>query len=199
MVRTAALHAQRSDLPLGPAAEAIGSRRCLLSCHPWNLHLVMDPAIAPWVELWDYLDGNFWGVWQWAQRSLRPEQVAWQPLPQVASIGWNLQHLGEMLDHYLAHVFHVQPQVQETPLYTMRPGAQDDGRHRDLDALGAYHRRVRADYRRFLAGLRLADLARPLGQGRHRRSWAWAVGHIAEHESYHVGKCMLLRTLLAAR
>jgi hypothetical protein len=28
------------------------------------------------------------------------------------------------------------------------------------------------------------------------RTWAWAVGHIAEHESYHLGKCMLLRNLL---
>ena len=28
---------------------------------------------------------------------------------------------------------------------------------------------------------------------------AWAVGHIAEHESYHLGKCTLLRSLLQAR
>ena len=65
----------------------------------------MDPVIQPWVGLWDYLDGNFWGVWRWAAASLSPEEVAWQPNPQVASIGWNLQHLGEMLDYYLAHVF----------------------------------------------------------------------------------------------
>jgi uncharacterized damage-inducible protein DinB len=159
----------------------------------------MDPAIAPWVELWDYLDGNFWGVWHWAQRNLRPEQVSWQPLPQVASIGWNLQHLAEMLDHYLAHVFSVQPQVQTTPLYTMSPGSQDDGRYQDLGAIAAYHRRVRPDYRRFLANLRLEELGSPLGHGRNARTWSWAVGHIAEHESYHIGKCMLLRTLLAAR
>jgi hypothetical protein len=65
----------------------------------------MDPAIKHWLGLWDYLDDNFWGFWQWAATYLRPDEVGWQPLPQVASIGWNLQHLGEMLDHYLAHVF----------------------------------------------------------------------------------------------
>lgn len=159
----------------------------------------LDPAIAPWVDLWDYLDGNFWGVWHWAQRSLRPDRVAWQPVPQVASIGWNLQHLAEMLDHYLAHVFRIQAQVQATPLYTMRAGSQDDGQYRDLDAIATYHRRLRPDYRRWLAGLRLEDLHRPLGRGQHARTWAWAVGHIAEHESYHLGKCTLLRTLLASR
>lgn len=159
----------------------------------------VHPAIAPWVDLWDYLDGNFWSVWHWAQRNLRPDQVAWQPVPQVASIGWNLQHLAEMLDHYLAHVFSVQAQVQPTPLYTMRAGSQDDGRYHDLDAIAAYHRRLRADYRRWLAGLSLEDLQRPLHRGPNARTWSWAVGHIAEHESYHLGKCMLLRTLLAHR
>jgi hypothetical protein len=58
----------------------------------------MDPAVKHWVGLWDYLDGNFWHVWEWASASLRPEQVAWQPTTEVASIGWNLQHLGETLD-----------------------------------------------------------------------------------------------------
>ena len=38
----------------------------------------------------------------------------------------------------------------------------------------------------------------------HKRGWepitlAWAVGHIAEHESYHLGKVTLLRNLLALR
>jgi hypothetical protein len=55
----------------------------------------MDPAIKHWVGLWDYLDGNFWGFWQWAESHLRPDEVGWQPIPQVASIGWNLHHLGE--------------------------------------------------------------------------------------------------------
>jgi hypothetical protein len=71
----------------------------------------MDPTIKPWLDLWDYLDDNFWSVWQWAAADLRPEQVGWQPIPQVASVGWNLQHLAEMLDHYLAHVFGRGPQV----------------------------------------------------------------------------------------
>lgn len=60
----------------------------------------MDPVRKPWLELWDYLDGNFWRVWQWAANHLSPGQVAWQPIAEVASVGWNLQHLGEMLDHY---------------------------------------------------------------------------------------------------
>jgi hypothetical protein len=41
----------------------------------------MDPAIKHWVGLWDYLDGNFWHVWQWAANHLSPDQVAWQPIP----------------------------------------------------------------------------------------------------------------------
>jgi hypothetical protein len=46
-------------------------------------------------------------------------------------------------------------------------------------------------------GLAAADLDRGLaGSG---RTWGWAVGHVAEHESYHLGKCMLLRNLLPAR
>ena len=82
----------------------------------------MDSAIKPWIGLWDYLDRNFWGMWQWATQYLTPEQVGWQPIAQVASIGWNLQHLAEMLDYYLPHIFHHGKQVQETPLLTMQSG-----------------------------------------------------------------------------
>jgi uncharacterized damage-inducible protein DinB len=160
----------------------------------------MDAAIKHWVGLWDYLDGNFWGVWQWANTRLSPDEVGWQPLPQVASVGWNLQHLGEMLDYYLARVFGHGKQVQRTPLLTMQSGSQDDGRYRDLGAIAAYHRQVRPAYRAFLAGLSAADLDRVIArEGRRAITYAWAVGHIAEHESYHVGKCTLLRTLLAHR
>jgi hypothetical protein len=158
----------------------------------------MDPTIKHWIGLWDYLDGNFWGFWQWAATHLQPDEVGWQPVPQVASIGWNLQHLGEMLDHYLAHVFTQAEPVQRTPLETMRPGSLDDGRHRDLQAIAAYHRQLRPAYRTFLSRLTATDLDRSLGGGR-TPAWGWAVGHIAEHESYHLGKCMLLRNLLPSR
>jgi hypothetical protein len=158
----------------------------------------MDTTIKHWLGLWDYLDHNFWGFWQWAAIELRPEDTGWQPVQQVASIGWNLQHLGEMLDHYLAHVFTQAKPVQRTPLETMRSGSLDDGRYRDLQAIAAYHRQVRPAYRTFLSGLTAADLDRPFGGGR-KWSWGWAVGHIAEHESYHLGKCMLLRNLLPER
>src|SRR6266478_1674834 len=94
----------------------------------------MDPVIEPWVELWDYLDGNFWGVCRWTAANLSPDEVAWQPNAAVASIGWNLQHLGEMLDYYLAHVFQQGPTIQNSPLMTMQSGSQDDGRFRDLEA-----------------------------------------------------------------
>jgi uncharacterized damage-inducible protein DinB len=159
----------------------------------------MDLAIKPWVDLWDYLDGNFWGIWQWLAAALRPEEVCWQPAAEVASIGWNLQHLAEMLDLYLAQVFGHAPQVQ-AQLPTMRSGSRDDGRYADLQAIAAYHRRVRPAYREFLCSLTLADLDRVI----HKRGWepitlAWAVGHIAEHESYHLGKVTLLRNLLRAR
>jgi hypothetical protein len=157
----------------------------------------MDPIIKPWIDLWDYLDGNFWGFWQWAAADLSPAEVGWQPAPVVASIGWNLQHLGEMLDHYLAHVFAHGKPVQGMSLLTMRPHSQDDGRHRDLHTIAVYHRQVRPPYRTFLSGLTAADLDRPLGGS--GRTCAWAIGHIAEHESYHLGKCMLLRNLLPRR
>ncbi|HZT82694.1 MAG TPA: DinB family protein [Gemmataceae bacterium] len=160
----------------------------------------MDPAIKHWVALWDYLDGNFWGVCRWAGSYLTPDEVGWQPIPEVASVGWNLQHLGEMLDYYLAQVFSRRPQVWPGPLVTMRAGSQDDGRFRDLNAIADYHRQVRPAYRAFLAGLSAADLDRAIErQGRRTISVAWAVGHVAEHESYHVGKCTLLRSLLAGR
>lgn len=158
----------------------------------------MDPAIKHWLGLWDYLDGNFWGFLRWAEAELHPDELGWQPAAQIASIGWNLQHLGEMLDHYLAHVFAQAEPVQRTPLGTMQSGSLDDGRHRDLQAIAAYHRQVRPAYRTFLSGLTAADMDRPLAGGR-TRAWGWAVGHIAEHESYHLGKCMLLRNLLPAR
>jgi uncharacterized damage-inducible protein DinB len=149
------------------------------------------------VDLWDYLDSNFWHVWQWADAALDAAQVGWQPLPVVASVGWNLQHLAEMLDHYLARVFDCRPQVHSL-LETMRRGSRDDGRWRDLETIAAYHRQVRPAYRDFLAGLTLADFDRPLDPGARRsRTLAWAVGHIAEHESYHLGKVTLLRSLLA--
>jgi uncharacterized damage-inducible protein DinB len=158
----------------------------------------MDKGIEHWVGLWDYLDGNFWRFWEWASAQLSPEAVGWQPVPQVASIGWNLQHLGEMLDYYLAHVFRQGPPLQKEPLATMRSGSQDNGSHRDLQAIGAYHRRVRPAYRDFLAGRSSADLDQLIErQGKRTITYAWVVGHIAEHESYHLGKCMLLRTLLA--
>jgi len=162
----------------------------------------MDPAIQPWLDLWDYLDGNFWSVWQWAARDLDPDDVAWQPIPTVASVGWNLQHLAEMLDHYLTHVFGRGPQVAPGPLVTMRRSSRDDGRFRDLDAIASYHRRVRPAYRDFLSTRTLADLARRLAHldpaGRSSHTYAWAIGHIAEHESYHLGKVTLLRSLIAA-
>jgi len=45
-----------------------------------------------------------------------------------------------------------------------------------------------------------ADLDRVIErQGRRALTYAWAIGHIAEHESYHLGKCTLLRSLLAAK
>jgi hypothetical protein len=159
----------------------------------------MDPTIKPWVDLWDYLDGNFWGFWQWAAVHLSPAEIGWQPVPEVASIGWNLQHLGEMLDHYLAHEFAQGKPVQREPLLTMRRHSQDDGHHRDLHAIAAYHRQVRFAYRTFLSGLTAADVDRALGGSGRARTWGWAVGHIAEHESYHLGKCMLLRNLLPRR
>ena len=160
----------------------------------------MDPAVKHWVGLWDHLDGNFWGLWRWAQTHLGAEEVGWQPAPRVASIGWNLHHLAEMLDHYLAHVFGQGGPTSGGPLRTMRPGSQDDGRYRDLQAVAAYHRKVRPAYRAFLAGLTAADLDRVIERrGGQALSYGWAVGHIAEHESYHLGKCVLLRALLAAR
>jgi uncharacterized damage-inducible protein DinB len=82
----------------------------------------------------------------------------------------------------------------------MRRASQDDGRFRDLRAIAAYHRRERPAYREFLAGLSGADLDRAIERsGRPPLTYAWCVGHIAEHESYHLGKVTLLRTLLAAR
>jgi uncharacterized damage-inducible protein DinB len=156
----------------------------------------MDRVIKPWVELWDYLDGNFWHVCDWAAHSLTPAQAAWQPAPRVASIGWNLEHLAEMLDHYLAHVFQAQPPVRRE-LPTMRQGSRDDGRFGDLSAIAAYHREVRPAYREFLASRTGADLEGVIERtGRRKITVAWAVGHIAEHESYHLGKCTLLRNLL---
>lgn len=159
----------------------------------------MDATISPWVGLWDCVDGNFWGFWRWAAARLSPHAVRWQPTPQIASVGWDLQHLGEMLDHYLAHVFCQGQPLQRTPLGTMRSGSLDDGRHNDVQAIAAYHQLVRPTYRAFLSGLTAADLDRPLGGPGQARTWAWAVGHIAEHESYHLGKCMLLRNLLPRR
>jgi uncharacterized damage-inducible protein DinB len=160
----------------------------------------MDRTVKPWLDLWDYLHGNFWGVWNWALAALTPEEAAWQPVPQVASIGWNLQHLGEMLDYYLVRIFERGEQVWPGALVTMRSGSQDDGRFRDLRAIGDYHRQVRPAYRAFLLELTAADLERVIErQGRRTITYAWAVGHIAEHESYHLGKCTLLRGLLVAR
>ena len=157
----------------------------------------MDAIVKPWLDLWDCLDRNFWHVWQWARDSLDADRVAWQPAPEVASIGWNLQHLGEMLDYYLCRVFNRGDQVWPGALVTMRSGSQDDGRFRDLQAIGKYHRQVRAPYRGFLAELSGADLDRVIErQGRQAFTYAWAIGHIAEHESYHLGKCTLLRNLL---
>jgi uncharacterized damage-inducible protein DinB len=157
----------------------------------------MNDVIKPWIELWDYVNGSFWRLWQWADESLSPEAVGWQPIPQVASIGWNLQHLGEMLDYYLAHVFEQGKPIQQTPLLTMRAGSPDQGRYRDLRAIAVYHQRVRPAYRAFLVGLGAADLDRIIErQGKRPITYAWAIGHIAEHESYHLGKCTLLRSLL---
>jgi hypothetical protein len=158
----------------------------------------MDPELKHWIGLWDYLDRNFWHVLERAHAELRPEQVGWQPVPAVASIGWNLQHLGEMLDYYLARVFGQGDMVLKA-MPTMRSGSRDDGRYRDLQEIAVYHRQVRPAYRNFLTTLRGPDLERVIERhGRQAITYAWAIGHIAEHESYHLGKCTLLRTLLNA-
>ena len=79
-------------------------------------------------------------------------------------------------------------------------GCLDDGRYHDLGAIAAYHRQVRPAYRAFLTGLKGEDLDRAIERkGRRTITYAWAVGHIAEHESYHIGKCTSLRSLLAKR
>ena len=159
----------------------------------------MDPMIKHCVGLWDSLDSNFWGFWQWVAAHLSPDEVGWQPVPQVASIGWNLQHLGEMLDYYLTYVFRQPGPVREV-LPTMQSGSQDDGWFRDLAAIAAYHHQVRPAFRNFLLSLRGADLDRAIERhGRGSITYAWSIGHIAEHESYHLGKCTLLRSLLLAR
>ncbi|MCS7046091.1 MAG: DinB family protein [Gemmataceae bacterium] len=159
----------------------------------------MDPCLKPWVELWDYLDGNFWNVYHWAETCLGPEELAWQPIREVASIGWNLQHLAEMLDLYLSQIFCVRDRLAGA-WPTMIAGSLDEGRWRDLKAIGDYHRQVRPAYRRFLEGLAAADLERVVERrGRRSITWSWAVGHIAEHESYHLGKCRLLASLLKRR
>jgi uncharacterized damage-inducible protein DinB len=81
----------------------------------------------------------------------------------------------------------------------MQRGSRDDGRHRDLKAIPAYYRQVRPAYRAFLSRLTAVDLVRPLADAGSSRTWVWAVGHLAKHESYHLGKCMLLRNLLPER
>jgi uncharacterized damage-inducible protein DinB len=159
-----------------------------------------DRCVQHWVDLWDYLDGNFWAVHRWAESELTPDAVGWQPIPQVASIGWNLQHLGEMLDYYLAHFFNHRRQNAASSLVTMASGSQDDGRFRDLAAIAEYHRKVRPSYREFLSGITTEQLSQMVPRtGRRDRTYAWAIGHIAEHESYHLGKCTLLRSLLLAQ
>ena len=159
----------------------------------------MDQIVKPWLDLSDYLDGNFWRVCQWAETQLTPDEVAWQPIPDVASVGWNLQHLGEMLDYYLARIFLYQPPLRPE-LPTMIAGSRDHGRWRDVTSIAEYHRRIRPAYRTFLTTLTAADMERELErQGRRSIAWGWAIGHIAEHESYHLGKCTLLRSMLMAR
>lgn len=159
----------------------------------------MDPAIRPWLELWDYLDGRFWNVWRWCRQNLTPDEVAWQPIPRVASVGWNLQHLAEMLDHYLSHVFGAFS-AEKADRPTMISGSLDDGRFRDLDAIAAYHRIVRPRFRTWLAERSLVDFGSVLSRTAKRETTvAWAVGHILEHESYHLGKCTLLFSLLEKR
>ena len=136
----------------------------------------MDPALKHWLGLWDYLDGNFWAVWRWATSFLTPEEAGWQPVPRVASVGWNLQHLAEMLDYYLVNVFRQGPAVR-AELPTMRSGSRDDGRFRDLEAVADYHRRVRPAYRSFLAGL-AASATSPVSEDGYcptsRRYWSSA-------------------------
>jgi uncharacterized damage-inducible protein DinB len=157
----------------------------------------MAHPLRHWIDLWDYLNRNFWGVCRWVEHELSPAEIGWQPVPAVASIGWNLQHLGEMLDHYLTHVFQVRKRpLGREPLVTMIRDSQDDGRFRDLAAIMSYHRALRPEYRKFLETLTAEDMDRPLSSRPDAHTVAWAVGHIAEHESYHVGKCMLLRNLI---
>jgi uncharacterized damage-inducible protein DinB len=128
------------------------------------------------------------------------QEIGWQPVPAVASIGWNLQHLGEMLDHYLTHVFEVRKRpLGREPLVTMQRDARDDGRFRDLEEIKSYHRVLRPAYRQFLESLTAEDMDEPLAPRPGAHTTAWAVGHIAEHESYHIGKCTLLRSLILAR
>ena len=157
----------------------------------------MDPAIRHWVEAWDDLDQRFWQFVSWARVHLSPGELAWQPCPEVASIGFNLVHLAEMLDYYLHVVFLPNSNPVRPPLRTMERNARDTGTHTDLGETIAYHRVVRPRYRQFLTSLTLSDFDRPLFGG--RRSLGWAVAHIHEHESYHLGKCMLLRTLIRSR
>lgn len=156
----------------------------------------MDPAIKPWVENWELLERRFWSVLQVARDRLSPSELAWRPIPEVNSVGWNLQHLAEMLDYYLNVLFELDAPIRpDHP--TMLRGAVDDGRYRDIGEITAYHRLIRPAYRTFLEGLSVADFEKRPGRG--QVTIGWAIGHIHEHESYHIGKCTLLIRLIAAR
>lgn len=160
----------------------------------------MSHPLRHWITFWDYLDQRFWQHCRWMERELSREALRWQPTPAVASILWNLRHLGEMLDHYLANVFHARPAtVADEPLVTMQDGARDDGRFDDLAAITSYHRQLRPAYRQFLESLTLADMDRPLSSRPDAHTVAWAVAHVAEHESYHLGKCRLLLALMKGK
>jgi uncharacterized damage-inducible protein DinB len=67
-----------------------------------------------------------------------------------------------------------------------------------LQTIADYHLQVWPTYRTFLNQLTATDLDQTLSGGR-TRTLGRAVGHIVEHESYHLGKCMLLRNLLPSR
>ncbi len=157
----------------------------------------MERTIRPWVENWAMLDERFWAVIQVVRRGLTPEEVCWKPSPRINSIGWNLQHLAEMLDYYLHVLFGLgEPLRAEHP--TMRRNAVDDGRYSDVDEIAAYHRAVRPVYRRYLENLSLEDLEQTAPRG--GMTIGWAIGHIHEHESYHLGKCtLLLRWIVDSR
>jgi uncharacterized damage-inducible protein DinB len=150
----------------------------------------MDAGVA---AIQDQLD-DVWASLLAAVRDIDDDLLQWSPGPEFSSIAMLLRHLAGSERWWIGEV------IGGIPAHRVRDSEFVHDRPARADVLRAVDE-SRALTRRVLGGVRVQDLAAPVGGSARRLSSEtrpdkyWALLHYLEHLGYHRGQILMLRNL----